>query len=318
MARPLPMAAERRLAPTADGLCWDRDGAAWPNREHSRHCLIDGLRWHVQVAGQGPVLLLLHGTAASTHSFADLLPRLARSHTVVCPDLPGHGFTRAPRDYRYSMESMADSLARLLQHLGRTPIRTAGHSAGAAILCRMHLQGQLGTQVPVVAINGALQGFGGLAGHLFGPLARAVAGSRVLPSLVARRARDRRSVARLLRSTGSRLGEPYATLYRQLFQDPQHVAAVLRMMANWNLHELERALPRLRCPLCLLVGERDLAVRPAATERLARRLAAAGVDVRLRTLVGLGHLAHEEAPAAVIAAMSAALQRSDPSEDMLC
>ena len=55
-----------------------------------------GLRWHVQVAGDGPVLLLLHGTGAATHSWRDLLPLLAERFTVVAPDLPGHGRSDGP------------------------------------------------------------------------------------------------------------------------------------------------------------------------------------------------------------------------------
>ncbi|MBQ1767400.1 MAG: alpha/beta fold hydrolase, partial [Aquincola sp.] len=76
-------------------LHWARDGADWPHRAHSRFVHAGGLHWHVQVAGQGPVLLLLHGTGASSHSMAGLLPLLAERFTVVVPDLPGHAFTDA-------------------------------------------------------------------------------------------------------------------------------------------------------------------------------------------------------------------------------
>ena len=74
-------------------LDWDRDGRQWPNREFSRFVLADRVRFHVQVAGSGPVLLLLHGTGASTHSWRKLLPLLHEQFTVVVPDLPGHGFS---------------------------------------------------------------------------------------------------------------------------------------------------------------------------------------------------------------------------------
>jgi len=45
-------------------LSWERDGRDWPNRAFSRFIEAGGLRWHVQVMGQGPVALLLHGTGA--------------------------------------------------------------------------------------------------------------------------------------------------------------------------------------------------------------------------------------------------------------
>ena len=61
-------------------LDWATDGADWPNREASRFVEAAGLRWHVQVMGAGPVLLLLHGTGASTHSWRDVMPKLAAIH----------------------------------------------------------------------------------------------------------------------------------------------------------------------------------------------------------------------------------------------
>ena len=76
-----------------DKLVWDHDGLGWPNRDKSQFVDAGGLRWHVQTAGNGPVMLLIHGTAAATHSWGGLLPLLAARYTVVAPDLPGHGFT---------------------------------------------------------------------------------------------------------------------------------------------------------------------------------------------------------------------------------
>ena len=101
---PLPYAnaaalshAVARRRGMSDRLNWERDGRDWPNRAFSRFVQAGGLRWHVQVMGQGPVVLLLHGTGASTHSLRDLAPLLAEHFTVVAPDLPGHGFTAVPR-----------------------------------------------------------------------------------------------------------------------------------------------------------------------------------------------------------------------------
>ena len=58
--------------PPRQGLDWERDGANWPLRQHSRFVQTPRLRWHVQYAphadAQAPTVLLLHGTGASTHS----------------------------------------------------------------------------------------------------------------------------------------------------------------------------------------------------------------------------------------------------------
>ncbi len=63
----------------------DRDGKDWPLRDTSRFVEAGGLRWHVQMLGRGPVLLLVHGAAAATHSWRDLAPMLARHFASSCP-----------------------------------------------------------------------------------------------------------------------------------------------------------------------------------------------------------------------------------------
>lgn len=63
----------------SDPLAWDRDGRDWPNRAASRFVEVGGIHWHVQQLGQGPVLLLLHGTGAATHSWRDIAPRDRKS-----------------------------------------------------------------------------------------------------------------------------------------------------------------------------------------------------------------------------------------------
>jgi len=290
------MTGKRGSAPASVPVAGHSEPAAdWPNRKHSRILTHAGMRWHLQICGSGPTLLLLHGTAASTHSFTGLLPLLSRHFQVLSMDLPGHAYTRASTDYDYSMSTMATSISGLLCRLALSPQISVGHSAGAAILCRMALQQQLDSRL-LVAINGALQGFAGLPGQLFGPLARLLAGSSLLPQMIARRARDQRAVQRLLRGTGSVPGAPYAELYQRLFQDPAHVAAVLKMMANWNLHELEPVLPQLPGRLHLLVADNDRAVPPSQAQALQRRLQPATVAVSMQRLSGVGHLAHEEQP----------------------
>ena len=81
-------------------LNWDVDGLDWPLRQHSRFVQAGGLRWHVQhLAGPrpgAPCALLLHGTGASTHSWRDVAPLLARHAEVLSLDLPGHAFTGMP------------------------------------------------------------------------------------------------------------------------------------------------------------------------------------------------------------------------------
>ena len=115
------------------GLNWSTAGADWPNREASLFVEASGIRWHVQRMGQGPVLLLIHGTGASTHSWRHLMPLLARRHHCIAIDLPGHAFTSAPPPWQLSLPGMAQSIAELLDELNVVPEVVVGPSAGAAI-----------------------------------------------------------------------------------------------------------------------------------------------------------------------------------------
>ena len=292
------------------GLDWTRDGADWPNRETSRFYSVGGLRWHVQIAGRGPVILLLHGTGASTHSWRDVISALCNDFCVVAPDLPGHGFTRAdvpddtsgeavrpfgrsPADDRdgYSLGGMATALSGLLAEIGLQPDIAVGHSAGAAILVRMCLDGLISPE-RVVSINGALMPFRSVTGPVFSALARMMARNPVIPWFVSAQAANGRLVDRLLDDTGSRIDARGVELYRRLVGDRRHVAAALRMMASWDLAPMEAGLRRLQTPLHLVVGARDRTISPDQAYEIRRLQPAADVT----RLAGLGHLAHEERP----------------------
>jgi magnesium chelatase accessory protein len=278
----------------SERLSWERDGRDWPNREASRFVQAAGLRWHVQVMGQGPALLLLHGTGASTHSFRELAPLLARRFTVIAPDLPGHGFTEAPRDSLLSLPGMAAATAGLLDALATKPALAVGHSAGAAVLIRMTLDGRIAPRA-IVSLNGALLPFRGVAGQIFSPIARALASSSLSARLFAWRASDKSVLGRLLQNTGSTVDAAGVALYGRLVRNPGHVHAALAMMANWDIEPLARELPRLATPLVLVVGGKDGTVAPEEAFRV-RDLAP---KARIKYLRGLGHLAHEEQPAEI-------------------
>jgi magnesium chelatase accessory protein len=270
---------------------WEREGRDWPNRAFSHFVSAGGVRWHVQRMGQGPVLLLIHGTGAATHSWRDLAPLLAEHFHVVAPDLPGHGFTQTPSPRGLSLPGMARSLGILLETLAAPPDLVLGHSAGAAILARLCLDAMIAPRA-LISVNGALLPLRGLAGHWFSPAAKLLAANPLVPRLFAWQATSPQAVQRLVASTGSRIDPRGVELYRRLISTPGHVAATLRMMANWDLDPLMRDLPRLRTPLILVVAERDCTVRPAEAGRVRELVPGA----ETHHLPDLGHLAHEERP----------------------
>ncbi len=285
---------------TGAGPRGELPGRDWPNRGTSRSVRAAGLNWHVQVAGPpgdaAPVLLLVHGTGAATHSWRDLLPPLAEHFTVVAPDLPGHGWTDAPAAARLSLPGMAKALQGLLIALNLRPAVTVGHSAGAAVLARMALDGAIQPRA-MVSLNGAFVPLQGVPGQIFSPLARLLVGLPGLPQVFAWRARDPAMVAQLLAGTGSALDAEGVRLYGQVVRRPAHAASALGMMAHWNLRPLLADLPRLRTPLLLVAGAGDRSVPPAQSAEV-RDLVPGST---LKILPGLGHLAHEEQPAEVAA-----------------
>ncbi|MEM8816410.1 MAG: alpha/beta fold hydrolase BchO [Pseudomonadota bacterium] len=270
--------------------------ADWPNREYSRMHTSYGTQWHVQRAGSGPLLLLIHGTAASTHSFRDLLPALARNFDVLAFDLPGHGYTSRLPDRSMSLPAISRGIAGLLETLDVSPEYLVGHSAGAAIALRLALDGAAGVR-KIVGLNAALLPFGGLMTNLFSPLAYFFASTRLMPYMLARRAADGAAVERVIRGTGSVLSDEGLALYQRLFRREEHIAAVLAMMAAWDLSKMRSDLERLEPRLLLVSGGRDRAVDPAEAGRVAQHIA--GAEVAL--LEDCGHLAHEEQPARISA-----------------
>ena len=272
-------------------LIWSRDGADWPNRDASSFVEAAGIRWHVQKMGQGPQLLLLHGTGASTHSWRGLAPILARHFSVIAPDLPGHGFTQSPAAHRLSLPGMASDVTKLLRALDADPEIVVGHSAGAAVLARMCLDGKIAPRL-LVSLNGAFMPFGGVAHHLFSPLAKLMVLNPLVPRVFAWQASTAGAVERLIQNTGSTLDPQGIALYRKLVRSPAHVAAALRMMASWRLEPLLHDLPRLAATLVLVTAANDRSISPAVAQQVREIFPQAIIE----RLPGLGHLAHEEQP----------------------
>ncbi len=195
-----------------------------------------------------------------------------------------------------TLPGMAGLVGALLGALDVQPDLILGHSAGAAIAIQCRLDGHCAPR-GIISLNGALLPWRGLPGHAFAPAAKLFAANAWVARLFAWRARDRRVIERLIASTGSTLDAQGVELYQRLIRHPSHVWAALAMMANWDLGLIERGLARLDIPLFLVVALNDTTVSP----REARRVrACCRPDAELFELPGLGHLAHEEHPEAVL------------------
>jgi magnesium chelatase accessory protein len=286
----------------SQALDFDRDAQDWPNRSESRFVQAAGIAWHVQEIGAAdrPVLLLLHGTGAATHSWRGLVPLLVPHFRIVAMDLPGHGFTQKPPQALLSLPGMAHGVCELVKTLDIEPELVAGHSAGAAVMIRMALDCRIKPK-GMISLNGALTPYGGDAARILSPIAKLLFLNPLMPRFFAWQAGNRASVERLIRNTGSSIDADGVGHYRTLVSSPDHVAAALGMMANWDLQPLSRDMGMLDVPLLLIAAANDKAIK--SEDAFKVRAMAPGAKVEI--MRSGGHLAHEEQPDAVAALMLA-------------
>lgn len=269
----------------------------WPNAEFSRIVAGPVHRWHIQEAGKGATILMLHGAGGSTHSLRALFRILSDSHHVIALDLPGHGFTQLGGQQRSGLEAMTSDIVALCHSQDWRPGIIVGHSAGGAIALSLSekVQTPLGARPLIVGLNSALQEFDGMAGLLFPVMAKMLAALPFSASLFSSTAAKQNRVQALIDATGSTLDEEGVDLYRRLVADKTHVNGTLKMMAQWDLRPLINALGSLSTETVFVVGTNDKTVPPQISEKAAMRMP----NARVLSLNGLGHLAHEEAPGAV-------------------
>src|SRR3954453_16066926 len=153
-------------------------------------------------AGSGPVLVLIHGITSSSRAWDRVLPALAEHHTVVAPDLLGHGDSAKPRG-DYSLGAHASGIRDLLVALGHPRATVVGHSLGGGIAM------QLAYQFPERVERLVLVNSGGLGREVNLMLrAATLPGSEyVLPVLCAPVLRDAvRTLGRAARAVGLKPG----------------------------------------------------------------------------------------------------------------
>lgn len=96
---------------------------------------LDAHLFYHDLPGTAPALVMLHGLGSSASSWyprAAHHPRL-RGHRCLLVDFLGYGYSDRPRSYNYSMESQAENVASLLDHLGLSHCVVTGHSMGGSI-----------------------------------------------------------------------------------------------------------------------------------------------------------------------------------------
>ncbi|MBW2270179.1 MAG: alpha/beta fold hydrolase [Deltaproteobacteria bacterium] len=104
-----------------------------------RELTIHGHRVTYRTAGEGPVLLLIHGMAGSATTWKHVMPALSEEFTVVAPDLLGHGCSEKGMG-DYSLGNLASSLRDLLVALGHDHASIVGQSLGGGVAMQLAYQ----------------------------------------------------------------------------------------------------------------------------------------------------------------------------------
>jgi haloacetate dehalogenase len=99
---------------------------------------VNGIRMHYLRAGDGPLIVLLHGWPQTSHCWRHILPVLAETNTVLAPDLRGYGLSDKPVT-GYDKRTMAADLAALVESLGFGAVSVVGHDRGARVAHRWAL-----------------------------------------------------------------------------------------------------------------------------------------------------------------------------------
>ena len=124
---------------------------AFPLRETVLH----GHRIGYRIAGSGPPVVLVHGMLNSSRHWAAVAASLARTHTVVAPDLHGHGHSAGPEG-DYSIGAHAAGIRDLLARLGIDRATIVGHSLGGGVAMQFFYQFPERTQRLVLVSSGGL------------------------------------------------------------------------------------------------------------------------------------------------------------------
>jgi pimeloyl-ACP methyl ester carboxylesterase len=117
--------------------------------------MLHGNRVRYLCTGSGPPVVLIHGITSSADTWARAMSGLAREHTVIAPDLLGHGASAKPRG-DYSLGAYASGVRDLLAALGHDRVSIVGHSLGGGVAMQFAYQFPERTQRLALVSSGGL------------------------------------------------------------------------------------------------------------------------------------------------------------------
>ena len=267
-----------------------------------------------RMMGQGPAVVLIHGITSSSRTWHSVMPELAKRHTVIAPDLLGHGRSAKPRG-DYSLGAYASGVRDLLVVLGISRATVVGHSLGGGIAMQFAYQfperlerlvlvdsGGLGNDVNIVLRAATLPGAEIVMPLLFNSRLRSAgrAINRALGRIGIRGSADVQGIAEGLDS----LADAGA---RRAFV---HTARSVIDPAGQRVDARDRLYLSENVPTLLVWGEQDRII-PVAHGRQAHELMP---HSRLEIFDGAGHFPFNHDPQRFIAVLEDFIDRTEPAK----
>lgn len=253
----------------------------------SRFVTVDGVDVHVRDEGQGPPLVLLHGTGASLHTWDGWVERLAARRRIVRLDLPGFGLTGPAPDGDYRPERYVRLVVALLDKLGIERADVAGNSLGGRVALLLALEHPARVR-KLVLIDAA--GFDDPPPPMLFRMARNPAGKVLLrwltPEFLVRRN------LREVYGDPDRLDEATVHRYQDLARRAGNREALIDRLNGPPSPVLAGRLGELKLPVLIQWGAKDRWIPLASGEGFQRGIAGA----QLAIYPDAGHVPMEEIP----------------------
>jgi len=260
-----------------------------------RFVAVAGQAVHVEQAGRGDAVLLLHGFGASSYAWRLVVPELARHHRVIAPDLNGFGWTQRPESLEaYALEGQARLVVGLLDELGVERVQVVGHSYGGGLA--LWLAATRPQRVrSLVLVDSTLPSYASERRTALAAFRPAV--SATLRTVFLRRAFVRRALERTFFDRRL-VTDELVDAYRARLRVEGATRAYQGLTAPADSPEVRVDLARITQPTLLVWGLQDTLLSPVFAKEAAERLP----DASFVGIDRCGHTPAEERPAELLAA----------------
>ena len=252
----------------------------------SKFIPIEGLDIHYCDEGEGEVVLLVHGTFSSLHSFDYWNDILVKNYRVIRMDLPGFGLTGPHPDHLYSIESYTDFIDEFLTKLNISSCSIVGNSLGGWLSWEYSLKYTSRVNKLILIDSAGYVGEGSL------PLPFVIAQTPVLRNVFnyVPKAVIRRFVRQVFHDQ-SKVTDELVDRYFDLFHREGNKEAFVKLANSSYLHNTE-TLCDLKMPVLIMWGENDKWINVSRASLFERDLQNSEVII----YENVGHVPMEEIP----------------------